>query len=82
MSEVIEVFNAPPVQVIEILVSPPGPTGPPGPAIDDEVLAGAITTYFTDNPSPDLQEHINSSTPHPVYDDGPSLVLLFENALT
>jgi hypothetical protein len=24
--------------------------------------------------------HINSSTPHPVYDDGPSLYLLYENA--
>lgn len=28
----------------------------------------------------DLDEHINSMTPHPVYDDGPSLVLLYENA--
>jgi len=26
-----------------------------------------------------LQDHINSLTPHPVYDDGPSLVLLYEN---
>lgn len=24
--------------------------------------------------------HINSATPHPVYDDGPSLELLYENA--
>lgn len=24
--------------------------------------------------------HINSPTPHPVYDDGPSLTLLYENA--
>lgn len=24
--------------------------------------------------------HINSLTPHPVYDDGPSLFLLYENA--
>lgn len=28
----------------------------------------------------DLNNHINSSTPHPIYDDGPSLVLLYENA--
>ena len=26
-----------------------------------------------------LLAHINSLTPHPVYDDGPSLVLLYEN---
>lgn len=25
-------------------------------------------------------EHINALEPHPVYDDGPSLVLLYENA--
>lgn len=28
----------------------------------------------------DLQNHIDSPLPHPVYDDGPSLVLLYENA--
>lgn len=28
----------------------------------------------------DLIAHINSLEPHPVYDDGPSLVLLYENA--
>jgi hypothetical protein len=28
----------------------------------------------------DLNEHVNSETPHPVYDDGPSLALLYENA--
>jgi hypothetical protein len=27
-----------------------------------------------------LTDHINSETPHPVYDDGPSLILLYENA--
>lgn len=27
-----------------------------------------------------LQGHIDSLLPHPVYDDGPSLVLLYENA--
>jgi hypothetical protein len=27
-----------------------------------------------------LQSHIESLTPHPVYDDGPSLTLLYENA--
>ena len=28
----------------------------------------------------ELFDHINSLTPHPVYDDGPSLLLLYENA--
>lgn len=27
-----------------------------------------------------LDTHVNSSLPHPVYDDGPSLLLLYENA--
>ena len=41
--------------------------------------------YFV--PQPDdvvsgstLAEHITAPLPHPVYDDGPSLVLLYENA--
>ncbi len=29
--------------------------------------------------SQDLLDHINSLSPHPAYDDGPSLVLLYEN---
>lgn len=31
-------------------------------------------------PDEDLQEHIDSPEPHPIYDDGPSLLLLYENA--
>lgn len=27
-----------------------------------------------------LADHINAAEPHPVYDDGPSLFLLYENA--
>lgn len=27
-----------------------------------------------------LQAHISSNAPHPVYDDGPSLLLLYQNA--
>jgi len=27
-----------------------------------------------------LAEHVHSPNPHPVYDDGPSLALLYENA--
>ena len=28
----------------------------------------------------DLDAHVQSETPHPVYDDGPSLLLLYQNA--
>lgn len=28
----------------------------------------------------DLEDHINSLEPHPAYDDGPSLELIYENA--
>lgn len=28
----------------------------------------------------ELAQHINSETPHPVYDDGPSLLVAYENA--
>lgn len=28
----------------------------------------------------DLVSHVNDPTPHPVYDDGPSLFLLYQNA--
>lgn len=27
-----------------------------------------------------MENHINSDLPHPVYDDGPSLALIYENA--
>lgn len=30
--------------------------------------------------SGEMTAHINSETPHPVYDDGPSLALLYQNA--
>ncbi len=30
--------------------------------------------------STSLSAHVNSLTPHPVYDNGPSLILLYENA--
>jgi hypothetical protein len=34
----------------------------------------------TDPSNATLPEHVNSGLPHPVYDEGPSLVLLYENA--
>jgi len=50
-----------------------GPSGPEGPQ-GEPGLPG---------PSSSLEElnvHINDVTPHPVYDDGPSLYLLYQNA--
>lgn len=44
-----------------------GPVGPAGPAGPDTVAA--------------LNAHISDPSPHPAYDeDGPSLILLYENA--
>ena len=37
--------------------------------------------YFTAGGTvADLSAHINDPEPHPIYDDGPSLALLYENA--
>jgi hypothetical protein len=33
-----------------------------------------------DDAAASLLEHINAAEPHPVYDDGPSLELLYQNA--
>lgn len=46
--------------------------------VDAEIaaLASGITGLTLD----DLNTHINSGTPHPVYDDGPDLNLLYQNA--
>jgi hypothetical protein len=37
--------------------------------------------YADQYSSSQLDDHINSSTPHPAYDDMPSLNLIFENGL-
>lgn len=57
---------------IPTAVGPPGPAGPPGTPGGGE--GGGVTPA-------DLTAHINSTTPHPHYDDLPSLALLFENGL-
>jgi hypothetical protein len=41
-------------------------------------FAGGIDDIPVDQAS--LLAHINSSAPHPIYDDGPSLFLLYQNA--
>jgi hypothetical protein len=51
----------------------PGPQGPQG-EVGPQGPAGESGTVA-------LETHIDSATPHPVYDDLPSLNLLFENGL-
>ncbi len=46
-------------------------------AIDEAIAAAGGVGGGTDLTA--LTLHINSLTPHPVYDDGPSLLLLYEN---
>lgn len=62
--QVISVGSQDPAQVVILAASMVA--GPQGPAGPDTGAA--------------LLEHINSETPHPVYDDGPSLALIYENA--
>jgi hypothetical protein len=54
--------------VVEVNTAIPGPPGPRGPAGDA-------------NDGGALADHIIDDTPHPKYDDLPSLTLLFENGL-
>jgi hypothetical protein len=35
---------------------------------------------LSDTPNTKLTAHVNAPEPHPVYDDGPSLELLYQNA--
>lgn len=53
---------------------------------EDEVKAyidaqvAALQASVSGVSAQDLQDHVDSPLPHPVYDDGPSLTLLYENA--
>lgn len=47
-------------------------TGTGGSGLDEEAIADLIELA--------VANHIASGSPHPVYDDGPSLSLLYENA--
>lgn len=53
--------------------------------VPDAAVLIMIQEYLDGLPSgevtqQDLTNHVESSTPHPVYDDGPSLTLLYQNA--
>lgn len=40
----------------------------------------ALRVVIGDIPTGGLPEHINDPEPHPAYDDGPSFLLLYQNA--
>jgi hypothetical protein len=53
--------------------------------IGDGIRTWAELGYFDPTSEEDLsnstlESHVNSPTPHPVYDDMPSLTLIYENA--
>lgn len=39
-----------------------------------------VPVLYDGSTDQDLLDHINSASPHPAYDDGPSLLLLYQNA--
>lgn len=57
--------------------------GPQGPRGEDAFIGGDISEVVSDLEAlaDQLALHIVDSTPHPAYDDIPSLTLLFENGL-
>lgn len=71
--ETIEVFN--PTTNVEVISA--GPQGPPG-VKGDQGEAGLDSGTVVEAM---MIAHVNSPSPHPAYDDIPSLVLLFENGL-
>lgn len=49
--------------------------------IDEPGVVSLIETYLSGGSTGPLEQHVSSATPHPEYDDLPSLSLLFENGL-
>lgn len=50
------------------------------PSEDVQAMIDAAIANGNPGDPTSLAAHINSPTPHPVYDDGPSLALLYQNA--
>lgn len=44
------------------------------------LIQEALAEAGSGSTSVELAAHVNDTTPHPEYDDGPSLMLLYENA--
>lgn len=57
-------------EVVEVSTAQPGPRGPEGP----QGPKGDVDTAL-------WESHVDSSTPHPAYDDMPELTLIFENGI-
>lgn len=53
-----------------------------GDGVSKWTVLGYISSDSSGSPAIEdlITDHVQSETPHPVYDDGPSLVLLYENA--
>ena len=60
----------PTVQVVKVPIGFQGPAGPQGPQGPPGVSADQAA----------IDEHVNAVEPHPAYDNGPSLSLLYANA--
>lgn len=76
----ISMEEIPPV----VAVGPQGPQGipgPMGPRGQDGISIGDGGGVTPEQLASTVQAHIISTQPHPVYDDLPSLTLLFENGL-
>ena len=91
--EVFLTFEPPPARVVQsgppdcefLVVTPGGVPGVPGPEGPSSTTPGPPGPPGPEGPpgegAVDIANHINDPTPHPAYDDIPSLVLLFENGL-
>lgn len=62
-------FSEPPPPEINVVLSEVGLVGPRGP----EGPPGEVSLEM-------LSSHVESQNPHPAYDDGPSFLLLYQNA--
>jgi hypothetical protein len=48
--------------------------------VDEDTIQELLDGVSGGNAQALVDAHINSETPHPVYDEGPSLFLLYQNA--
>jgi hypothetical protein len=64
---------SPNAAVLVPVAGPRGPKGDPAPSQDLDVFRELVDTAVT--------VHVLDPEPHPAYDDGPSLTILFENGL-
>jgi len=90
MTSVVEIFTAP-TRVVEVPRSPAQVVEVPRVGVSPAQIGAIVEEYLDAHPpaagvseqfvDDTVTAHAESATPHPVYDDGPSLVLIFENGL-